>query len=111
MHNLDTLKDKLCDQLESYASKEITASNLEYIDKLAHAAKNVAKLCDGGEYSGAYPVTTYAMRRDYPRRDSMGRYSESDGMLHELRELRKHAPDDRTRKEFDRFIEKMEMMG
>lgn len=106
MHDLHTLKEKLCAELEKYSSKEITASNLEYIDKLAHAAKNVQKLIEGGEYSG-----TYAMRRDYPRRDAMGRYSSADSMIHELRELRTKAPDERTKMEFDRFIEKMEMMG
>lgn len=100
MHELHTLKEKLCAELEKYSSKEITASNLEYIDKLAHAAKNVAKLCEDGEYS------TRNMRRD-----AMGRYASESGMLHELRELRKKAPDDRTKMEFDRFIEKMEMMG
>ena len=99
MHDLDTLKDKLEEQLASYASKEITASNLEYIDKLAHAAKNVAKLCEGGEYS------TRNMKRD-----SMGRYAADSGMLHELRELRNKATDDRKKMEFDRFIEKLEMM-
>lgn len=50
------------------------------------------------------------------RRDSMGRYSSeggysrNDGMIMELRELMQDAPDDRTRQEFERFIQKMEMM-
>lgn len=51
------------------------------------------------------------------RRDSMGRYSSEGGysragedMVMELREMMEDAPDDRTRKEFERFIQKMEQM-
>lgn len=51
------------------------------------------------------------------RRDSMGRYSREGGysygaedMVQELRELMQEAPDDRTRQEFERFIQKIEQM-
>ena len=51
------------------------------------------------------------------RRDSMGRYSREQGysgnpeeMIQELRELMEDAPDDRTRQEFQKFIQKIEQM-
>ena len=47
------------------------------------------------------------------RRDSMGRYSSAEStemMVHELRELMNDAPDERTRMEFQKFIQKMEQM-
>lgn len=51
------------------------------------------------------------------RRDSMGRYSREGGysqgaedMIQELRELMEDAPDDKTRQEFQRFIQKIEQM-
>ena len=51
-------------------------------------------------------------------RDSMGRYSRDgysyddarDDMIRELRELMNDAPDEQTKKEFQRFISKMESM-
>ena len=51
------------------------------------------------------------------RRDSMGRYSstgdysrDAEDMVDQLRELMEDAPDDRTRQEFQRFIQKLEQM-
>ena len=51
------------------------------------------------------------------RRDSMGRYSstgdysrDAEDMVDQLRELMEEAPDDRTRQEFQRFIQKLEQM-
>ena len=56
------------------------------------------------------------------RRDSMGRYSReggysrypmsygSDEMVQELRELMEEAPDQQTRQEFQRLIQKLEQM-
>lgn len=46
-------------------------------------------------------------------RDSRGRYSSADGMeemIDELRELMEDAPDNKTRQEFQRFIQKIEQM-
>lgn len=50
------------------------------------------------------------------RRDSMGRYaseggySMNDEMVAELYEIMEDAPDEKTRKEFEKFIKKVEMM-
>lgn len=133
MKKLYTLKEKLCDQLIDYEDKELTSATLEVVDKLAHAIKNIDKIIDKyeeTEYSNAYrmPYTgsyewkgagngSYARGRN-ARRDSMGRYSGDyyDGysrhgdMIMELNELMADAPDERTRMEFQKFIQKMQMM-
>lgn len=67
---------------------------------------------EGGSYA-------YARGRGRnARRDSMGRYSseggysmaDSEEMVQNLRELMEEAPDERTKKEFQKFIQKVEMM-
>lgn len=73
----------------------------------------------GGSYArGGQGGGSYARGRGRnARRDSMGRYSRdggysygADDMVQELRELMQDAPDDRTRQEFERFIQKIEQM-
>lgn len=110
MKELYELKERLIDELGSYGKKELSAGNLQVIDTLAHAAKNVCKIIDGGDekYSGynmpwAYDDGTRMYSR---RRDSMGRYSRHD-LTDKLRELMGEAPDERTRDEIRRLIEKM----
>lgn len=136
MHKIYELKDKLCEELEEYGDKKLDAGSLEVIDKLAHTVKNLDKIIEKYEdedYSSAYDDgmtggsyerggnrygSRYAMARGdgrgrgrNARRDSMGRYSsDSRMMVDELRELMNDAPDERTRMEFKRFIEKMEQM-
>ena len=136
MHKIYELKDKLCDELEEYGDKKLDAGSLEVIDKLAHSIKNLDKIIEKYEdedYSSAYDDgmtggsyersdnrygSRYAMARGdgrgrgrNARRDSMGRYSsDSRMMVEELRELMNDAPDERTKMEFKRFIEKMEQM-
>lgn len=68
---------------------------------------------DGG-YSGRYGRG----RGSNAKRDTMGRYSRGgysydegkEDMMKELRELMNDAPDEQTKKEFQRFISKMESM-
>lgn len=123
MHKLYELKDMLCEELEQYASKDkLDAGGLSVIDTLAHAVKNIDKIIESGEsdeYSNRYDDGSYARGRRYPKRDSMGRYSSrrydgysraSDELVEQLRDMMKDAPDDHTRKEFERFIQKIEMM-
>lgn len=68
---------------------------------------------EGGSYA-------YARGRGRnARRDSMGRYARNEGeysmadseeMVQNLRELMEEAPDEMTKREFQKFIQKIEMM-
>ena len=104
---------------------KLSGSDLDYVDKLTHALKSVKTTIammeaeDGGSARGyMYPRNSYegeyrgngASYRRYSRRDSMGRYSRDGDMVAELRELMQDAPDEQTRKEFERFIQKIERM-
>lgn len=76
------------------------------------------------DYRGSYDDGSYARGRGrYANRDAMGRYSSRDGgsygysrdgysghgdMVDELRELMQQAPDDQTRQEMQRMIQKLE---
>ena len=131
MHELYELKGMLCKELKEYGEKgELTAGSLETIDKLAHAMKNLDRVIeayeDDGEYSGrSYPDgmggsyargrysregRSYARGRMNARRDSMGRYSRDDGMVEELRDLMKDAPNEAIKRDIQRLVDKMEQM-
>lgn len=118
MHELYNLKEDLVKELENLGKQGVSKSNIEMIDKLAHAAKNVSKViecCEEEKYSNrgysrrmsyadgnsyAYPEENY-VRPDgsYSRRgrsrDSMGRYSSEGGV------------DEHTKEELMKLIEKM----
>ena len=125
MHELYDLKEMLCKELKEYGEKgEMTAGTLDVVDKLAHTVKNLDKIIEayedegnsgyypyayddsmnrgGRSYNGSYRGRSYARRRD-----SMGRYSR-DGLADKMRELMEDAPDDRTRQEIKRMVEKLE---
>lgn len=121
MHRLEQLKDMLCEELEEYGSKDkLDMGGLEIVDKLAHAIKNIDKILMAEEgYSEEYSREmrvrpSYGMYgRGYSqrgrKRDSMGRYSRAnDMMVDELRQMMDDAPDEHTRMELERFINKME---
>ena len=137
MDALYELKDMLCEELEEYGKKDkLDVGTLEIVDKLAHTIKNLDKIIEsyeedgyseevdgtleGGMYArrgrysreGGMRGTSYARgRRGNVRRDSMGRYSrDTKMMVHELKELMEDAPDERTKMEFKKFIEKVEHM-
>lgn len=138
MHKLiDYICDEL-EELERKADKDgkLSMAEVQYMDTLAHAKKNLMKAEEMSEdgysnrgYSrGRYYVDgTYDDGHSYARgrmgnvrRDSMGRYSRggryggysmaSDEMISELRDLMNDAPDEHTRKEFEKFISKIESM-
>lgn len=127
MHKLCEYIDEELMELERKVGKgqKLNAAEVEYGDKLAHWKKslltNDAMEGRDDEYSG-YEGRSYADGRNYNRdgsyarrRDSRGRYS-SDGysrngeMMSELHRLMADAPDERTRQEFQRFINKIESM-
>lgn len=122
MHELYELKDKLCDELKEYGRKDMSAGTLEVVDKLTHTIKNLEKIIENYEtenYSGYYGgnlrgnmdgARDNTYRRSYGRGNSYRGYSRDEHMVSELRELMEEAPDERTRKEFERFIGKIESM-
>lgn len=132
MHDYEKLKEMLCDELEKITRKgELTAGSLDTVDKLTHAIKSVVTIMAmDDEYGDGYSRAdgdhmtsgrrySYAGRGRGARRDSMGRYTSRGGysyddakedMMKELHELMHDAPDEQTKKEFQRFISKMESM-
>lgn len=144
MHDLYRLNENLVKELEKLGKQDLSKSNLDIVDKLAHAAKNVEKViecCEEDEYSNAmgYSRRGYSRgmsyadaeeRRDYVRpdgsyrdggssyargrgrgakRDAMGRYSSAeDEVMEGLMKLADKAPDEHTRKEIMRLMERME---
>ena len=124
-HELQTANQKI-----RSAGGKMTGSDLDYVDKLTHAIKSLKTTiamveADEGE-SGTY-MPHYGRRYSYGdgydhdmsyarRRDNRGRYtsrrgySYDDGMVEELRSLMESAPDEATKKEFKRFIDKIERM-
>ena len=132
------LVDFICSEIDDLERKvgnegKLSMTEIEYADKLAHLKKNLLKgeammEEDGYSNTGDYSNRGYNYRYDdgmtrysrargrmNARRDSMGRYSRGysmsdDEMMKELRELMQDAPDDRTRKEFQSFIDRLERM-
>jgi hypothetical protein len=131
LHELcETLDREIKDANEKIRSSggKLSAGDLDYIDKLTHALKSIkttiamVEADDDGE-SGRYMphygmyANSYGREESYRRgRDSMGRYtsrrgySYDNGMIDELRDLMKSAPDERTKNEFRNFISRIESM-
>lgn len=127
MHKLYELKEKLMKELEDYADNgKFSKDDVEAIKYTSSAIDHICNIVGDEEgYSGysmeggsRYDGRSYARGRGRnARRDSMGRYSRdggysqaADDMVQELRELMRDAPDERTRQEFQRFIQKIEQM-
>ena len=110
----EVLSDKIAEKTRKIRNGGMSDGDLETVDKLTHSLASVKKIMafmeDDG-YSGSWPMdgsyrTMY--RGSYARkRDSMGRYSRND-LADKMRELMHDAPDDRTRQEMQRMIEKLE---
>jgi len=78
MHELYELKEKLMKELAEYSKEELTTGSLEVIDKLAHAIKNICKVCEDMEGSSYEGGSSYG-RRSYEgsRRSYDGSYDMS----------------------------------
>ncbi len=139
MHDLYKLKETLVKELEDYGKRgDLSKNALEDIDKLAHAAKNIAKVieaCEQDEYSRANDGSYRSNRsydggmsnRMYSRdgyyyddggmstrrgRAANGRFVSRDAgsMARQLREMMEQAEDDYTKSELQRLADKMEQM-
>ena len=132
MHAIYDLKELLCKELEEYGKKgDLSAGTLDIVDKLAHTIKNLDKIIEAyeeDEYSnyGGGSYNNGAMRYDNgishargrgrnARRDSMGRYSNegysrASDLADQLRGMMHNAPDDMTRQEIQRLVNKLDQM-
>ena len=121
----DVLSDKIAEKTRKIKNGGMSDGDLETVDKLTHSLASVKKIMafmeDEGEYSGNYPMSyRESYRGSYrggsfrnQRRDGMGRYSGERGysrndLADKMRDLMMDAPDDRTRQEIQRMIEKLE---
>lgn len=119
---------------------KLSMAEVQYADMLTNMKKNLLKTDEmmgedeysmAGSYRGSYARGTNRGGRTYgtyddmsyargrgrnARRDSMGRYSregysrDAEEMVEQLRDLMEDAPDEMTRKEFEKFIRKIEQM-
>ena len=121
----DVISEKISDKTRKIQNSGMSDGDLDTIDKLTHSLASIKKVMafleDEG-YSGYYPMAygdgSYrsSYRGSYARgrkRDSMGRYSGEYGysrndLADKMRELMHDAPDDRTRQEIQRMVEKLE---
>ena len=122
----EVLSDKLADKTRKVKNGVMSDGDLETIDKLTHSLASVKKIMafmededgysgyDGGSYRNSYRGSYARNGGSYARkRDSMGRYSGERGysrnaLADKMRDLMMDAPDDRTRQEIQRMVEKLE---
>ena len=110
--------DKLVHATKSIKAIEKMMEETEMMDDGDYSGRMYSRGYDRGSYRGSYnDGGSYAMGRGrgrYANRDSMGRYSSNDGYsrggdtVSELREIMRDLPDDQTRQEMQRLIQKME---
>ena len=103
------LFDYICSELDDIERKvergdSLTMNEVQYMDTLLHAKKNLLK----SEQMEEDEPREYRARGR--RRDGMGRYTRhsGDAMTDQLRDMMDDAPDEGTRKELQRFIDKIE---
>ena len=119
----DVLSDKIAEKTRKIKNGGMSDGDLDTIDKLTHSLASVKKIMafveDEDGYSGNWPDGSYrdSYRGSYRggsyarKRDSMGRYSRGysrNDLADKMRELMMDAPDDRTRQEMQRMIEKLD---
>ena len=123
MKSYEKIKEMLCEELEKKNKKgELTAGSLDTVDKLTHAIKSLETIIAMNKYSedgysnrGSYESrngNSYA-RYGNVRRDSMGRYSRDEAneeIINRLHEVMNDAPNEQTKQEIRKLINKMEQM-
>lgn len=127
MSDFRELKDMLCEELDKITKKgELSAGSLDIVDKLTHSIKSIdpimamedagysyadRKRDSMGRYSREYMDRDYSNARDSRNYVTRRGYSrDKDELMAELHDLMHEAPDERTKQEFKRFINKMENM-
>lgn len=130
----ELLHEQLGDLVRKIKNNGMSTGDLEKLDKLTHSLKSVKgtmqmEQAEEDGYSGMYPYMggygynrggsygndggSYARGRTNARRDSMGRYSGERGysrndLSDKMRELMEDAPDERTRREIQQMIDRLD---
>lgn len=119
MYALDTLRDKLCTELDDIAKKnDLGAGDLDILHKLTATIKNIDKIekfeDSGYSRAGEWEADmrgTYGKGNSYANRGkhyARGHYSRSDGKarMHDcLEDMLRDADDDRTREAIRRCMD------
>lgn len=116
MDKMTELYEILCDELEKITAKgELTAGSLDAVDKIVDIMKDIEEMGYSGDmmgrsYRGSYRGRSYRGPYDgsYAQR-SRGRYSRHD-IVEQLEDIADSAPNEKSRKEIERLITKMEQM-
>lgn len=122
MKHMYDLREKLCKELDELSEGHLDMNSLDAINKLTHSIKSIDTIMameeagysregngsydEGGSYRRGRSATTgrYVSRAsDRYSRD----YSRNDGLRAKLEELVHDAPDDKTREELQRLIDRM----
>ena len=127
MHKLEEIKEKLIEKMERmYADHpDLSGSVIENIDVMAHAVKNLCKICESEDEGYSSRPMVFDGRsyggEAYRKRDSMGRFSRdgysrdysrdySQGTwdtVNKIEDLIREAPDEQTRQELQRIAGRM----
>ena len=112
MDKMTELYDILCDELEKITAKgELTAGSLDAVDKIVDIMKDIEEMGYSGDMMGRSYRGSYRDGRSYNRyaQRSRGRYSRHD-IVEQLEDIADSAPNEKSRKEIERLIAKMEQM-
>lgn len=121
MYALDSLRDKLCEELDDIAKKsELGAGDLDILHKLTGTVKNIDKILmfadNGYSRTGEWEADmrgTYGRGSSYSNRGKhyvRGHYSRSDGkdrMRDCLEDMMRDTDDDRTRAAIRRCMDEI----
>ena len=122
-HKVTEANDKI-----RMSNGDITGGDLEYVDKLTHALKSVKTTMAMMDAEDGYSRDGYSRdygtqympsnrkymgysnaRGRYARRDAMGRYSRgAEEMIEQVRDLMDKAPDEQTRHDLQRIMERID---
>jgi hypothetical protein len=132
MDGIYNLEERLCQELEDIGHKPTwDAGDLEIVDMLAHAMKNIEKIIEkkemdeyssrnGGGYSSryddymyrnngmSYGTNGYSRNGRYNRSGRYSRYSMADpGIADDLRNIMRDVHDENARRDLQKIIDNM----
>lgn len=122
MHEIMELKEMLMDELSKFGSKgDLSAGDLEVVDKLAHAIKNLCKIVEGSDKGFSrrsyYEDGGSSYRRGMSaRRDSRGRYAREGGSMYyrnadefveQMEELMESAPNEQVKQQMRQMMQSL----